>query len=274
MRGFRPMYTLLSCNVLCGSFMDPVPTSRFIAQTQKIRKLRPDIVCLQEFNNSFVERIYRKELSDEYHFMVDRIDHKELGRRILLCASMVSISYILHPVIAFIFVITSINPYIHNFIIGTQKTGNAILLHKSHPPTSIKTKEFENQIGDSLNLMRKRGFVDIFFNDILIRNTHLNHGKDKVECRKDQIDECLNGVCHRTLLVGDFNTENIYPIQKFGFQDCTSHLGCTYRVSNPLTYRLKKDKNIDYIFSYNVNIINAKKMDLFSDHDALFLEFS
>lgn len=174
---------------------------------------------------------------------------------------------------AFLFVITSINPYIHNFVIGTQKTGNAILLHKSHPLTSISTKEFDRQYGDSLNLMRRRGYVDIFFNDILIRNTHLNHGKDRAECRKVQMEECLDGICHRTLLVGDFNTENISSIHEFGFQDCTSHLGCTYRIANPLTHRLKRDKRIDYIFSYNVNIINAKKMDLFSDHDALFLEF-
>lgn len=273
MRLHRPIYTLISYNVLCGSFLDPIPVSRFRAQTEKIRKLKPDLVCLQEFNNLHVEKIYRQELSSEYHVLVDRIPHAELARRIVLCASMISVSYVIHPYMAILCVVASMNPYVHNFVVGTQRTGNAVLVHKSHPIDCVKTKEFCRQDGDFLNLIRKRGFIDIQFHDILVRNTHLNHGPDRVNCRETQIYECLEHVTSKTLLVGDFNTENVSPISGFGFRDCTKHLGFTYRKENPLTHRCPSNKRIDYVFSFGVNVLESKKLDFFSDHDAFIIKF-
>lgn len=273
MRLIRPIYTLLSYNVLCGSFWDPIPQSRFLLQTEKIRKLRPDIVCLQEFNNVYVENIYRKELSSDYHFLLHRISKQEIARRLLLCSVMITISYIVHPTMAIVCTIATINPYIHNFIVGTQKTGNIILLHKSHPITSVKTKEFERQDGDILNWIRKRGYIDIMFYDILIRNTHLSHGKDPIDDRQKQIDECIDDKCKRMLLVGDFNTEKVSRICENGFKDCSGHLGYTYRKENPLTVGLKCDKKIDYIFSQGVEVIQTTKLDVCSDHDGFIIRF-
>lgn len=271
---FGSMYSLLSYNVLCGTFTDPTPRQRFERQAEKIKTIKPDIICLQEFNNHHVENIYRKILENDYHFMLERVDKYELGRRFVMCASMLTVLFVIHPAVATVFVISALNPYIHNFMVGTQKTGNAVLIHKSHPVGAIYAKEFRNQDGDILNLIRKRGFVDIMFYNTLIRNTHLNHGKDVADYRQTQMVECLREICDSTLLVGDFNTEKIHPICEYGFMDCTGQLGCTYRKSNPLTHtRLSRDKRIDYVFSYNVQVANATKMDMFSDHDALLIHF-
>lgn len=267
-------YSLLSYNVLCGSLLDPLPISRFRVQAQKIKLLRPDVVCLQEFNNRYIEKIYRQELASDYHFVVQSVDILEMGRRLVLCMSLLGFTYVLHPLFSILCVLTTLNPYIHNFMTGSQKTGNAILVHKDHPVTTSKITEFELQGGDMLNWMRRRGFVDTSFYGLRIRNTHLNHGKDDKRCARTlQMSECLGDVCGPVLLVGDFNTENTEMIAKKGFCDLMAPLGCTYRCDNPLTHEIAHDKRIDYIFSKDVHVTDTAKLDFDSDHDALYIRF-
>jgi hypothetical protein len=89
-------------------------------------------------------------------------------------------------------------------------------------------------------------------NDITIVNTHLNNSKYS----KRQILELLNH-CNenKIILCGDLNTNQISLFKKYGFQDCTSHLGFTFRNENPLVPFYIQSKIIDYIFYKNVFII-------------------
>lgn len=273
-----PVYSLLSLNVLCGSFFHPFPYTRLCHQAQKVRHLQPDIVCLQEFNNPLVEHIYRKELGHLYDFHVHRVDSEELIRRTCLWGGVLLVSKLIHPMVGWACLGTCLHPYVFNFVLGTQMTGNAILTHKNVSAVDpfvegcrSTAREFRFQQGDALNWMRRRGYVDLHLGDkIVVRNTHLNYGNYP---KYEQMHECTAGLKSPCLLVGDFNTQDVVPITNKSFQDTTEHLGPTYRRANPLTLGLCRDKRIDYIFSLGISIIDATKMDMLSDHDALFVHF-
>ena len=275
-----PVYSLLSLNVLCGSIVHPLPYARLHHQARKVRCLQPDIVCLQEFNNPLVERIYRKELEEQYRFHVHRVDTSELIRRGMVCASVLIASKMIHPVLGWMCVGTMFHPYVFNFILGTQKTGNAILMHKDlevldpiFASARTTATEFEYQQGDFLNWMRRRGCIDLQLQDhkLFIRNTHLNYGHLP---KYEQMRECTKHAHQSpTLLVGDFNTQDVIPILVEGYTDATAHLGPTYRKDNPLTIGTRRDKRIDYVFSRGVSIVDATKLDMLSDHDALLVHF-
>jgi mRNA deadenylase 3'-5' endonuclease subunit Ccr4 len=112
------MLKILSLNVLCGTFLRPLPILRLYKQINKIKKINPDIICLQEFNNPIIEFIYTKELT-EYNIFIERITVKEILRRTsIITVSGVLFNY-LHVVGLYLIVI--LYPYIFNFIIGTQK---------------------------------------------------------------------------------------------------------------------------------------------------------
>lgn len=275
-----PIYSLLSLNVLCGSVVHPFPYFRLSQQARKVRHLEPDIVCLQEFNNPLVEHVYRKELGNRYDFHVHRVEPKELFRRGCLWSGFVLTAKMVHPVLGWICLGTFLNPYVLNFVLGTQKTGNAILTHKDFPqvdhfsygqPMTSHVHEFKHQQGDVLNWMRRRGYVDLRLgNRLVIRNTHLNYGRHP---KYEQMHECTAGLESPSLLVGDFNTQDVVPVLNKRFVDTTQHLGPTYRRANPLTFGLFRDKRIDYIFSSGVSIVDSTKLDMLSDHDALFVHF-
>lgn len=269
-----PVYSLLSLNVLCGTWLDPVPIQRIHRQISKIQDLKPDIICLQEFNNPTVEYLYRKNLQQSYDFHVFYVSHFELLRRISICLLLIFSFANIDKYVYFLFTAFLFNPYVFNFIIGKQKTGNIIITHKDIQKDISKPycHEFKYQRGDFLNIMRKRGYIDIHLNNTLtIRNTHLNH-YDKYQ-NNHQMTECLENLSSPTLLVGDFNSENIIPILAHQFTDTTKSLGHTYRKNNKYAKYFTNNKKIDYIFSKNVSIVTAHKLDLESDHDALFVEF-
>lgn len=268
--------SMLSCNVMCGSFTDPLPIHRFKTQAIKIQKLRPEVVCLQEFNNRYVERVYRHELEREYHFIVERVSLQEISRRLMLCMSFMGTSYVIHPFLTIVCVLAILNPYVHNFMVGSQKTGNAILVRRDHPVGVSHVSEFGLQSGDMLNWMRRRGYIETIFRGVVIRNTHLNHGVDEhktCEYRSLQMSECVENLPSPALLVGDFNTENIESICRKGFSDVAAPLGCTFRTDNPLTHTIPKDKRIDYIFAKGVEVLDTNKIDFDSDHDGLYVRF-
>lgn len=69
-----------------------------------------------------------------------------------------------------------LNPYFHNFIMGSQKISNVIFVKKGLCVSGIRSESFKTQKGDILNLVRNRGWTEcIISNQILIRNVHLNH---------------------------------------------------------------------------------------------------
>jgi endonuclease/exonuclease/phosphatase family metal-dependent hydrolase len=254
------MLSLLSLNVLCSTFFDPLPYKRIQRQAQLINDLQPDILCLQEFNNMFIENIYTRELSDKYLFYIDRVTTSEMYRRAIIvcvywllmfrCGAAYGIFVICHP-------------FFLCFITGTQKTGNAVCCKKNLVITDFNVVEFKNQYGDFLNIFRRRGYIEFKIGDILIKNVHLNFGDDQ-KYLDLQMKELLVVQYPQTLLLGDFNTTDTYVIANDGFVDEMRELGNTH----------EHEKRIDYVFQKGVDILEKKKMDLLSDHHGLFIRFS
>jgi endonuclease/exonuclease/phosphatase family metal-dependent hydrolase len=268
-------YRLLSLNVLCGTFLKPIPLNRFRSQTKKILAIDPDIICLQEFNNPYVEYVYKQNLQKYYNFYTERISFTEVLRRCGVISFYGILFSQIHLIILIGYLISLFYPYFFNFIIGNQKTGNAILWKKDIKLINFKTIEFNNQQGDFLNLMRHRGYIEFKIDDITIINTHLDHMGTN---RNNQINELLHEKRNKNLIVGDMNTEDINIFIDNKYINCTKKLGFTYRTDNPLTktlfVNLKKSKCIDYIFSKGVPILKTSKLDCDSDHDALLCEFN
>ena len=273
----RFRFSLLSLNVLCGTFFDPLPIKRHLSQIKKIRELNPDILCLQEFNNPYIEQIYTNEFCKTHNLIVQRrtkIDYfHKLSMLSVVCMGIVNI---FSPLLLLI-----VNPYIHNFVIGNQEIGNVLFIRKEISITKTKSKGFKTQTGDFLNLFRKRGYTECVINDkIHIRNVHLNHkqnfidndGCNNISIQNQILESFADILSENSLIVGDFNLEHFnYPDK---FIDCCKDLGPTYRKENPLTENLKKDKRIDFIFSKNLDIISKKKLtNLESDHDGLLIHF-
>jgi endonuclease/exonuclease/phosphatase family metal-dependent hydrolase len=270
----RFRFSLLSLNVLCGTFFDPIPIKRHLAQIKKIRKINPDILCLQEFNNPYIERIYSNEFCKTHHLIVQRRSNKDYLQKIgivsMLCVGIVNIC---SP-----FLLMFLNPYIHNFIFGNQEIGNVLFVRKDIVTTRTKSNEFKTQSGDFLNLFRKRGYTECVIHDkIHIRNVHLNHQQHLMDTShgsiQQQVSESFSNLLStHNIIVGDFNIENVRcPIQ---FIDCCERLGPTYRKDNPLTYNVKKDKRIDFIFVKDVDVLSKeRRTDLESDHDGLLIIF-
>jgi len=270
----KSVYSLLSLNILCGTFLDPLPIQRLRTQARRIQKLSPDIICLQEFNNPIIEYIYKNELGKNYDFHIHRVPQIEFARRFMICATGLIAIHTISPVMTSLYLGMFLNPYLSNFILGTQCTGNAILTHKTlqiDTQTHTKVKEFTYQNGDFLNWMRRRGYIELSFKGITIRNTHLNYGRSSPKF--EQMNECMDNLPSPSLLVGDFNTDNVIPILIEGYKDISSCRGPTYRCDNKYTTGLKKDRCIDYIFSNSIPIESIQKLDLESDHDALFIQF-
>lgn len=264
------VFTLISLNILCGTFFQPFPFQRHMRQAKLIQIMKPDIICLQEFNNLYIESIYKTVLSNSYILLVDRVRHNEYIRRLMILLLITIIISQISHLLFFLFIICFLNPYVHNFIIGNQKTGNVIFIKKIfEQQISFITTEFTYQNGDPLNIFRKRGFIECIFNNLQIRNIHLNHGINQ----KKQMTECLNGLLPNTILLGDFNTESIISTE---LKDVGKLLGPTYRKDNPLvSYYHSKSERIDFILTRGIKVLEVKKLkNLESDHDGFFLKFT
>ena len=263
-------YKILSLNILCGTFFFPIPILRFKKQIKKIIELDPEIICLQEFNNFVIEYFYKKYLSSEYNFIVFRISLIEFFRRISLLFSILLLSLYTNIYLFLFMIVCIINPYFFNFFLGNQETGNAILVKKKISFKNPSMYKFINQYGDCLNIIRYRGFLKLQINDFTVVNTHLNNSNYS----QPQIIELLNQCTENKIIIcGDLNTDQISLFKIYGFNDCTSHLGFTYRNENPLVPFYIQSKVIDYIFYKHVFIIHSEKKDIYSDHDGLLMTF-
>lgn len=84
--------SLLSLNVLCGTFLDPLPMNRHLYQAKKIHQINPDVLCLQECNNFFVENIYSRQFSPTHNMILARrtlMDYiKKIAWLSALCAGI------------------------------------------------------------------------------------------------------------------------------------------------------------------------------------------
>ena len=263
-------YRILSLNLLCGTFTSPFPYNRLLQQINKIQLLDPDIICLQEFNNPFIEYIYKIKLSNIYNFYIERISLSEIFRRIIIIWTIGFLFYFINKILFIIYWLIIYYPYILLFIIGNQETGNAILYKKNLKIDNFSTKRYNYQSGDFLNIIRKRGYIKFNINNITIINTHLNHTN---ETQKNQIKELLDLTDEKVIIIGDLNTENITEFINKKFIDAGKYLGHTLRINNPnVTDIIKKDKRIDFVLYRNITDILIDKHYLESDHDGLLFE--
>lgn len=276
-------YTLLSLNILCGSFMDPIPIKRWTKQVNEIRNLNPDVICLQEFNNRHVEELYRRKLEDKYTIIVQRVPGIEYVRRMALVITIYFSFALISSTFEYIFWALLLHPYIHNFMIGSQETGNAILVRHDIVPrvSDIQVHIFDYQFEDPLNWIRRRGYIECVLDGcILVRNTHLNHqSQDPLSYLLQMKESFSEFPCDSVVVAGDFNYETIPYDMLYPFCDPFKHLGPTYRRCNPLTtcyglrFLLHEDRRLDYIMYRDLVIDFVQKIDMYSDHDGLLMKF-
>lgn len=264
----------MSLNVLCGTFFNPLPIARHLRQARLIKQLNPDIICLQECNNFIIESVYTKTLANTHNLIVERRSIKDYVHRVINILIIATCFSYFCPLIKYVL----LNPYIHNFIFGSQKIGNVIYLKKRFEKRNARSVAFHSQTGDILNLARQRGYTEfVLMNQVLVRNTHLNHQQCLLDPTNESTHQQIREVfsdCNqeKMLIVGDFNVEQVRPSNKF--KDIGIHLGPTYRKQNPLA-STNDDKRIDYIFAKNVTITHAQKLtNLESDHDAIYIYFT
>jgi endonuclease/exonuclease/phosphatase (EEP) superfamily protein YafD len=161
-------------------------------------------------------------------------------------------------------------------LLGTQDTGNAILIAKNIPqPDIFDTVRFRYQRQDFLNIARPRGYQKLswsHFNTTII-NTHLNHINDN----QPQIQELLLSLHHLDqcmILGGDFNTENVTALINNNLLHVTKKVGYTFRQENPYNFWKSHSVQIDHIFTSGVPsyACRVEKRWFESDHDAVYME--
>lgn len=267
-----PFRSVLYGNVLCGTLLSPLPITRLCRQVNLITKWRPHVVCLQEFNNIIVEKIYRSRLEEHYNFYIAR-DYKQTYYNVFLLTVMIGISSVW---LGMKISVCLLYPYISLFLCGSQLTGNAVLISKDIPqPNVFQTVNFIYQKGDFLNIARPRGYQILTwssFNTSII-NTHLNHINDN---QQPQIQELasLRHPSRFTLMGGDFNTENVTALTRKRLVHLTQDVGFTFRKDNPYNLWRSNSSQIDHIFASSLPCLCAIHKKCFeSDHDALLLNF-
>lgn len=102
--------SLLSLNVLCGTFFSPLPIARHLRQARLIKQLNPDIICLQECNNFIIESVYTKTLANTHNLIVERRSIKDYVHRVINILIIAKCFSCFCPFIKYVL----LNPYIHN----------------------------------------------------------------------------------------------------------------------------------------------------------------
>jgi len=255
-----PFKKILSVNLCCGTLITPIPYFRLKKQIKLIQKWDPDVICLQEFNNIWIEYYYRHRLKSKYYFYLER-DYLRLFLNLSIYLVLILVAIHVKPAILFFL----LYPYWSLFVLGSQKTGNVILVKKTLKikPTEFYTQYFINQEGDFLNLVRPRGYSIIKWDEWALYNIHLNR-IDGIQEQIHELLEIINGPC---IVAGDFNTSDIQTIIDSGFTH--QDTGPTYL--HPFS---NKGEQIDHIVARNMNDpYRVEKRSFESDHHALLMTF-
>lgn len=271
-------FSLLSFNLYSGPFSSSEANqNRYACQEREIRRLKPDLICLQEFNTHEIEDHYTEFLTSlGFTGFWKKRSVLSLLRGMVLTSALIAV-----------------HRGARKFVTGTQEHGLAIWWKKDVFDLVSKTSvPFHNVGSDPLSFVRERGFVSTVLRHRLsgrsfrVINTHLNliSAKDRLA----QTEEILSFLAattsqqQPTVLVGDFNVENeqepaLTRLLQSGFVDVFHGTGNTYLIGNPDSDWFGKmgsgDKRCDFmlvrgLWASEFKLISGS--DLRSDHEGLY----
>ena len=281
----HPYYLLEGKHSLAQSF-------RLDSQIEEIKKLKPDIFCLQEMYSSNLLDIYKEHFPDFKCFYVK--DTIAFNHIVLYAIILASYLYILHlplntEYILSLFVLFSSCYYYFIFyttpgifINGNIRTANVIFYKKDKFKfKNGRAHHFHNQDGDILNMGRKRGFITLNLTykdkEIQIINCHLSNKQDTLERyqppvsninRYEQVLQLIKTLELKNtqipiVICGDFNSSNttleVSKLKEYMSQTLAETYNHTWSKSNDLTslFHICDDHQADYIFYKSLKCING-----------------
>jgi len=283
---------------------------RLDSQIEEIKKLQPDIFCLQEMYSSNLLDTYKEKFPDfDCFYVKDTIAFNHVFLyTILLCFYI----YIIHlplntEYILFLLVLFSSCCYYFVFytspgifINGNIRTANVIFYRRNKfKYKSGNAHYFHNQDGDILNMGRKRGFVTLNLTyknkEIQIINCHLSNKQDNLERYQPPISNInryeqvlqliklhkLKDTQTPIIICGDFNSSNttleVCKLKKYMKQTLAKKYNHTWSKTNDLTslFHISDDHQADYIFYKSLKCISGNMVfnnikPNLSDHYGVF----
>ena len=290
-----------------------VQSIRLQSQIQHIKKLNPDIFCLQEMHSTHLLSYYRNNFP-EYNCFYKK-NPFAINQVILLFIILSIFFYITHLHLDSKYIFLLVIIFFANcyylifytpagiFLNGNIQTAN-VIFYKRRKFTFIKghVHYFKNQDGDILNIIRQKGFLCLTLKhkgkDIQIVNCHLSNKQEFCEryqpCtadinRYEQIIQIIK-TCFipnskiPTLLCGDFNSCNytleIQKLKEYMQNSLQNKPNHTWNKKNPLTslFHIIEDHQGDYIFYKLMKCVMGKMVfdDIIpslSDHYGVFSSF-
>lgn len=272
----HPYYFLEGKHSLAQSF-------RLESQVEEIRKLNPDIFCLQEMYSSDILEVYKEHFPDFNCFYIkDALAFNHICLYTFIFAFYIYIIQLplSSEYILFLCILFSCCCYYFifytaagNFINGNIRTANVIFYKKNKfKYKSGSAHYFHNQDGDILNMGRKRGFITLNLlhknKEIQVINCHLSNKQDNLERYQPPISNInryeqvlqliktnkLNKSKIPIIICGDFNSCNITlevtKLKEYMQQTLENKYNHTWSKSNDLTslFHICDDHQADYIF--------------------------
>ena len=271
-------FSLLSFNVYSGPFSSESSNiARYRHQLVEIRRLNPDIVCLQEYNTGEVEYIYKSEM-------------ERMGFR--CCVGRRSMSNILRS--ALLSSVMLVHHGVRKYSLGTQDSGLCVWWKQAaFEVIGHESVPFDVVGSDPLTFIRPRGFLSVNLRhkptnkQIHVVNTHLNlrSEKDRSE-QSQQLLQYIHENSHSipTIVAGDFNTVNEKEdaihvfVKENAFLDFFEGTGPTYYLDTPdvdwFGTLQGSDKRCDFILGKGLRpsdrvIIPGRQLR--TDHEALLV---
>jgi len=256
---------------------------RLDSQIEEIKKLNPDIFCLQEMYSSNLLDIYKEHFPNFKCFYIK--DTIAFNHIFLYAVMLAFYLYIIHlplntEYILFLLVLFSSCCYYFVFyttpgifINGNIRTANVIFYRRDKfKYKSGNAHHFNNQDGDILNIGRKRGFITLNLTykgkEIQVINCHLSNKQDNLERyqppisninRYEQVIQLIKANKLKDskipiIICGDFNSCNttleVTKLKEYMQQTLENKYNHTWSKSNDLTslFHICDDHQADYIF--------------------------
>ena len=290
-----------------------IQSMRLDSQIAEIKKLTPDIFCLQEMYSSDLLDIYKEKFpAFDCFYVKDTIAFNHIFLYALLLAFYIYIihlplntEYILLLLILFscccYYFVFYTTPGI--FINGNIRTANVIFYRRNKFKYKSGTAHyFHNQEGDLLNIGRKRGFLTLNLTyknkEIQIINCHLSNKQENLERYQPPVsninryEQVLQLIKQHKLkdtetpiiICGDLNSSNstleVLKLKECAKQTLTEKYNHTWSKSNDLTllFHICDDHQADYIFYKSLKCIDSNMVfcDIkpnLSDHYGIFSSF-
>ena len=292
-------FSILTYNIYIGHpffFLEGkhslIQSFRLESQIGHIKDLEPDIFCLQEVYSSQILDVYKRNFPQYGCFY--ETDYISFHRVLLFFLIGILTYYILRLPLSAKYIFLFLSFFFYScyyllfyttagmFLNGNIKTANVIFYKQNK--FRFKSGEvflFNNQDGDILNIVRKRGFIflKLIYNEkeINIINSHLSNKQEFCEThipinsninRYEQIEQLIKNIKKKQgniIVCGDFNaathTLEIKNLKQYlQSSPMNSQEKCTWAKKNKLTtlFHQVEDHQSDYIFYSGLQCSTSK----------------